>query len=129
MTRRDFFKTLLHALGLAALPTLAIAQPIRRHLIQQCPLAGFQHHDGPELWHYLTVGDDLQLTREPANPHDPNAIRIDWNGRKLGYLPRNQNQATAHLMDEGTWLEARIGRLERHGNPWRRVEVEVWLAG
>jgi hypothetical protein len=127
MHRRDFFKTLARLIGLVTLPASAKDTSPRRHLIQICPLAGFSHHQGESLWPYLTVGDGLELTREPDNPHDPNAIRIDWNGRKLGYLPRDQNQTAARLMDQDRWLEARIGGLERHANPWRRVEVEVWL--
>ena len=129
MTRRDFLNSLIRFLGLIALPISAQAKPTQRRLIQQCHLAGFQHHDGEELWPYLTVGDSLQLTREPENTHDTNAIRIDWNGRKLGYLPRTQNDTTARLMDQGKWFEARIVGLEKHPNPWRRVSVEVWLVG
>jgi hypothetical protein len=127
MTRRDFLKTLIRLAGLIALPA-AHAAP-QRQLIQQCPMAGFQHHDGEALWHYLTVGDSLELRREPNNPHDKHAIRIDWNGRKIGYIPRTQNETAARLIDQGKWLEARIGGLEKHGNPWRRVAVEVWLVG
>jgi hypothetical protein len=129
MTRRDFLKRLASLFGLIALPITATAAATQRRLIQQCNLAGFEHHDGEELWNYLTTGDSLELHREPDNPHDPNAIRIDWNGRKLGYLPRTQNQNTARLMGQGKWLEARIGGLERHGNPWRRVAIEVWMVG
>ena len=129
MTRRDFLSTLTKLFGLIALPLAAQAAPTQRRLIQQCPLAGFQHHDGAALWPYLTVGDSLQLSREPGNPSDANAIRIDWNGRELGYIPRAQNQTTARLMDQGKRLEARIGGLEKHGNPWRRVSIEVWLVG
>lgn len=129
MTRRDFFKTLTRLFGLLGLPLTPLAAATPRRLIQQCQLAGFQHHDGEELWDYLTVGDSLELRREPGNPHDPNAIRIDWLGRKLGYLPRAQNQAANMLMDQGKPLEARICRLKKHGNPWRRVAVEVWLVG
>ncbi len=129
MTRRDFLHTLARLLGLIALPVAAQAAPAPRRLIQQCQLAGFQHHDGEELWHYLTVGDSLQLVREANNPHDANAIRIDWNGRQLGYIPQAQNETTARLIDQGRWLEARIGRLKKDGNPWRRMAIEVWLAG
>ncbi|MDD3529863.1 MAG: HIRAN domain-containing protein [Gallionellaceae bacterium] len=128
MTRRDFFNTLARLLGLIALPAAARAGPPRQ-LIQRCPLAGFEHHDGDELWSYLTVGDSLELVREPGNPHDGNAIRIDWLGRKLGYLPRSHNAATARLLDQGKRLEARIGGLKSSVNPWHRVSVEVWQVG
>lgn len=130
MIRRDFLKTLAQSLGLAALTASARAQPrAQRHLIQKCHLAGYQHHHGEDLWSYLTVGDRLDLRREPDNQQDNNAIRIDWNGRQIGYLPRNQNQTTALMLDNRVHLEARIGGLERHANPWRRVEVEVWMVG
>lgn len=128
MTRRDFLNRLARLFGLLALPMAAQAAPHPR-LIQHSPLAGFQHHDGEELWPYLTVGDSLQLVREPDHPHDGNAIRIDWLGRKLGYLPRSHNAATARLLDQGKRLEARIGGLKNSGNPWRRVSVEIWMAG
>jgi hypothetical protein len=129
MTRRDFLKTLIRLAGLIALPVTAHAAPAQRRLIQQCHLAGFDHHDGEALWPYLTIGDNLQLRREPGNPHDSSAIRVDWNGRQLGYIPKIQNQTTARLMDEGKWLEARIGGLSKHANPWQRVAVEVWMVG
>lgn len=129
MIRRDFIKSLANLIGLATLPATVSAKEAaaRRFLIQQCPLAGFQYHEGEALWEQLGVGNRLAMVREPANPFDANAIRIDWNGRKLGYIPRIQNQATARLLDDGTRLEARISGLEKHNNPWARMEVEVWL--
>jgi hypothetical protein len=33
------------------------------------------------------------------------------------------------MLDNHVTLEARIGGLERHTNPWRRVAVEVWMVG
>lgn len=129
MTRRDFLKRLASLFGLIALPITATAAATQHRLIQQCNLAGFEHHDGEALWPYLTIGDNLQLRREPGNPHDSSAIRVDWNGRELGYIPKIQNRTTARLMDEGKWLEARIGGLERHENPWRRVSLEIWMVG
>lgn len=129
MIRRDFIRNIASILGLGALPVAAQAREAatRRFLIQQCPVAGFQYHEGEALWSQLVAGNQLELVREPANSFDSNAIRIDWNGRKLGYIPRIQNQAAARLLDEGTRLEARIARLEEHSNPWNRMEIEVWL--
>lgn len=130
MQRRTFLQILASLLGLAALPVLVQAAPRRRYLILACPLARFlQYHHGDFLWPQLKTGDRLTLAREPDNPHDADAdaIRIDWNGHKLGYLPRDRNMATARLLDESVSLESRISRLEEHPNPWRRVELEVWL--
>lgn len=101
--------------------------PSIRILVQSSPLAGFQHHAGADVWNELKVGDALQLKREPANAHDGNAVRVEWRGRQLGYLPRAENRAVAAEMDRGARVEARIARLREHRNPWQRVLVEVFV--
>jgi hypothetical protein len=90
-------------------------------------LAGFQFHEGKHLWKALKVGDALTLVREPDNPHDPRAVRVDWNGHVLGYVPRAENEAVARQLDRGNRLEARIVRLNKSRDPWKRVEFEVFL--
>ncbi len=104
----------------------AAAQTIRI-LVQSSPLAGFQYHAGASVWDELKVGDSLALTREPDNPHDANAVRVDWHGQQLGYLPRAENRAVAVEMDQGGHVEARIAKLRAHPNPWQRVLVEVFV--
>ena len=94
-------------------------------LLQDSPLAGFQYHDGKRLWGDMRVGDALVLVREPDNPYDANAIRVDWRGYKLGYVPRQENADIARLMDKGARLEARISRLIESRDPWQRVRFEI----
>jgi hypothetical protein len=98
-----------------------------RFLVQSSPLAGFRYHAAAELWPALRVGDALELVREPENPHDAYAVSVSWQGRKLGYVPRQQNTALAWGMDRGERLQARISRLLHHPNPARRIEFEVFL--
>ena len=95
-------------------------------LVQSSPLAGFQFYAGKALWDEMKEGDALALIREPENAHDANAIRVEWRGRKLGYLPRAENRAVAAEMDHGGKVEARIARLNRHRDPWKRILVEVY---
>jgi hypothetical protein len=96
-------------------------------LVQSSPLAGFQYHDGQALWQELRAGDALALVREPDNPHDANAVRVEWRGRMLGYLPRAENRSVAAEMDRGSVVSARIARLVEHRNPWRRLLIEVFV--
>ena len=96
-------------------------------ILQESPLAGFQYHAGREVWNELKVGDPLTLTREPDNPHDPRAVRVDWKGLKLGYVPRRDNEAVARLMDRGQAVAARIVRLAEARDPWARVRFEIVL--
>ena len=109
---------------LVSLP--ATAQHVRI-LVQSSPLAGFQYYGAKILWDEMREGDRLALVRERDNPHDPFAVRIDWRGTKLGYLPRSDNRAVAAEIDKGTPIGARIGRLSRDPNPWKRLRVDVYV--
>lgn len=110
----------------AAWMPLAAAQAIRI-LVQSSPLAGFQYYAGAVRWSEIRVGDALSLVREQDNPHDAHAVRVDWRGEKLGYLPRAENAAVAAEMDRGARVEGRVGALVEHRNPWRRVRIDVWV--
>ncbi len=96
-------------------------------LLQSSPLAGFRYYEGKQLWKEMKVGDPLQLIREPGNPYDANAIRVEWQGHKLGYVPRADNAALARFIDRGSKAEARITHLKKSRNPWQRMEFEVYL--
>ena len=112
--------------GLSALPGRTAAQQVRI-LVQSSPLAGFKHHQAPEVWQGMRVGDALKLEREPDNVHDARAISVQWRGHKLGYVPRAQNAALAWAMDRGESLDARVSRLQPHRNPRKRMEFEVYV--
>ena len=114
-------RLLLAALLLSA-PAFAGAVRI---LVQTSPLAGFQYYSGKILWDEMREGDRLALIREPDNPHDAKAVRVEWRGQKLGYLPRAENQDVADAMDRGTPVSGRIGSLVKHANPWKRLRVDV----
>lgn len=126
MNKRNFLQGLLATLG-AGIASSASAASRRRVLIQRSPLAGFQYHAGEALWPRLAVGQPLALVREPDNPHDERAVRIDWRSHKLGYLPRVDNAAVAQMLDRGERLEARIAELRVSTDPWERVVVAVEL--
>jgi hypothetical protein len=94
-------------------------------VVQRSPLAGFRHYDGGEVLRDLKPGDRLELVREPDNPYDPNAVRVEWRGVKLGYVPRRDNAAVARQMDHGATLEARLAGLRENRNRSVRLEFEV----
>ena len=96
-------------------------------LVQSSPLAGYQYHAGPQLWERLRVGDALTLVREPDNPHDARAVRVEWQGVQLGYLPWAENASVAAAMDRGERVTARIAALAADRNPWRRLRIEVFV--
>ena len=96
-----------------------------RIVVQNAPLAGFVYYDGKEIWDRMKRGDRLVLVREPANPHDPNAVRIEWQGRMLGYVPRKDNADLARQMDHGARVSARVTELNRAQNGRHRISYEI----
>ena len=73
----------------------------------------------------LKPGDRLELVREPRNPYDANAVRVEWRGVKLGYVPQRDNAAVARQMDRGAALEARVAVLRENRNRSVRIEFDV----
>jgi hypothetical protein len=98
-----------------------------RILVQSSPLAGFRYHEAGQSWGEMQVGDRLELVREPANPHDAKAVRVEWRGRMLGYVPRRENDAVAWGLDSGHALRARISVLDAAKPASRRVEFEIFF--
>lgn len=107
--------------------SLAVQAQSVKLLVQSSPLAGFQYHAGATLWARMAVGDALTLVREPENAHDSRAVRVEWQGVQLGYLPRAENEAVAAAMDRGERVAGRIAALVEHKNPWRRLRIEVFV--
>lgn len=107
--------------------SLAVQAESIKLLVQSSPLAGAQYYAADKMWERLQVGDVVALVREPDNPHDPLAVRVDWQGMKLGYLPRAENAAVAAALDRGEPVEGRIAALVRHRNPWHRVRIDVFM--
>jgi len=114
-------------LWLAASPVAAAEIPSARIVVQHAPLAGFVYYDGQAVWDRMKMGDRLTLVREPANPHDANAIRLEWQGHMLGYLPRRENADLARQMDLGARPEARITALTKAANGRHRISYEIYV--
>lgn len=91
------------------------------------PVAGFQYYAGKRVWDDLKVGDALTLMRETDNAYDANAIRVEWHGEKLGYVPRAGNEDLVKLMDKGLKVSGRILNLHPGRSHWQRILFEILL--
>ncbi len=75
----------------------------------------------------IEKGVKLKLYREPDNKHDELAIVIkDANDNKIGYVPRENNEILARLMDAGKLLYGVVKDIERIHN-WYRIGVKIYL--
>ena len=117
--------TLCLALLLAA--PAAASETVAHLVIRNSPLAGFRYNDGRQVWDEMRAGDALLLVREPENAFDAFAIRLEWNGRRIGYVPRDQNRALAHALDAGTPIEARIVELAKRHNGRHVISYDIFI--
>ncbi|GMR21442.1 MAG: HIRAN domain-containing protein [Gammaproteobacteria bacterium] len=130
MKRRGFLQALaalVAGAGASPMAPPAMAGTAKRITIQESSLAGFQYHAGPHIWERFAVGKPLDLLREPGNPYDRRAVAVFYDEFKIGYVPRSQNTAVSQMMDRGEQVNANISVLQTGDNPWRRVQLEVWL--
>lgn len=125
----------LAVVGAVALTSLAgpasadTAPPPRaRVLIQTTLTAGLAHHDAKAVWTELAEGDALDLVRESGNAHDPDAVRVEWRGRVLGYLPRGDNSDVARQLDRGQALAATIRSIAKYRNHRRKLVIDIHAA-
>src|SRR5215470_6132431 len=95
---------LLATLLIGAFPAVAEERAAAEILVQVSLAAGLRYHDAKAVWDRMKAGDALTLVREPENPYDINAVRVDWREHPLGYIPRTENAAVARQMDRGARL-------------------------
>ncbi len=72
-------------------------------------IAGVTFDGRQDILVNLEAGTRLDLIREPDNPHDENAIRIDdENGNNLGYIKAAMAKHLAPVMDSGCEYKVKV---------------------
>lgn len=91
-------------------------------------VAGTTHIENIEaIASSLKEEDKLVFYREPDNPHDPQAIRVETiRGEKIGYVPQQDNVVFARLMDAGKDLFGTVMNKETRRN-WLRIKIKIYL--
>ncbi len=115
---------LLHGQG-----GLTIPQPFERDIfLFDSSVAGTSFIEGiEELEPHLNIGDRLQFFREPDNPHDKQAIVIkNYDGVKIGYVPKADNLIFSRLMDAGKVLFGEITKKTMRGT-WLDIKIKIFL--
>ena len=70
---------------------------VRSHIV------GLYYAGSEKLVSQLPSGTKLQLIPEPKNNFDRSAIRVEYGGLHLGYIPKSENKKLISL------LQARLG--------------------
>ena len=89
-----------------------------------CYIAGLQYYEVLEVWKELEIGQLLELIPEPNNRYDEHAVIVAFEGKKLGYLPRSQNENVSKILQAGyDAYEARIQSLYTQNPMYERIEI------
>jgi len=88
-----------------------------------------QHHAAALASEAVGPGRGLELRRDAANPHDPNAIAVHVpGGEQLGWVPREVAAELAPELDRGRPLSAVVLREQRASPRDPRTGVTMLLA-
>lgn len=116
-------------LGLMGANTLSVSMPfeLRIVLFESVRIAGTSHApDIDATMRQMLDEARLDLVREPDNQADSWAIRVEHDGKKIGYVPADKNEVLARLMDGGKALSGELVSRELRGT-WWNVHMEVYL--
>lgn len=93
-------------------------------------VAGFQFGEGALVLGDLSVGARLEMVLEPDNPHDPSAMALRFDGKRIGYIPAEHNELFATMLYYGHTdaLECIIQQVSPERSPWHQVRAAVYIA-
>lgn len=95
-------------------------------MIIKTKIAGTTFYKGYERIPLLTIGYKLRLIREPANPYDRNAIRIDNKSNEpLGHVPRLDAAVLAPIIDAGKEARAAVTGIVGGGDLNWDVRIQI----
>ena len=96
-------------------------------LMDDIHVAGTTHVENiRELVERLQPGTQLTFKREKENPYDNQCIRVDFEGEKVGFVPRSSNDIPARLMDGGKQICGEIVDVEMLPR-WIKIHMKVVL--
>ena len=88
-------------------------------------LAGVQYSDY-QLCAGLKAGSPVTFTWERSNPYDDMAIRVDYHGTKIGYVPKGPNQDLLHEQrEDGIKITGRVIAFNKNNPTWHLITVAV----
>jgi len=75
----------------------------------------------------ISTGSEVFLCREPGNPHDRNAVIVQAkSGAIIGYVPRDDAEILAPLLDSGAKYSADVRKILGYNKVIPVVQVDVF---
>lgn len=67
-------------------------------------LKGGRYEEKNKIFELINIGDTLTFKREPQNNYDKNSIKVYWNKKHIGYIPRELASDIVPMLDNGDYL-------------------------
>lgn len=74
----------------------------------------------------ITPGIAVDLVWEPSNPYDRNAIRVDLNGVKLGYIKAAHTQKLHEKREAAVKLHSFIRSYHPQNPSWEQIFIVIY---
>ena len=131
MNRRQFLKLIGVSTSTAALSvfgTWRLSKAPRAKTLQtQVAGAPYYIGHGTAPGEVFFDGQSLRPVREPANPHDANAIALYAGDKKVGFVPRASNVEIAKAMDAGMPAKVQVQYVDEE-DAWQGIGLVIdWL--
>ena len=110
---------------------MGFSSPFMREIyLRKQAIVGTRFQGGPEeLVEDLDKGSRINFLREPENRFDAHAVMaLDDQGRKLGYIPRRENELIGALMEAGKYFYGIITEKPEEGTHNNsRIPGAIWV--
>ena len=101
-----------------------IKKAIKKIELFRCNLAGVQYSNY-QTCVGLKAGSPLKLTWERNNKFDDQAIRVDYYGAKIGYIPKGNNQEVLHAhREDGSKVTCSVVAYNKTNPTWNMICVK-----
>jgi len=87
-------------------------------------VAGVQFHELRTVSAEIKEGAILDLVLEPTNKYDPNAVRIEYEGTMLGYVPKKFSSTVAGNLTVGPVL-CHVKTINMNKKTYEQLFVEI----
>ena len=74
----------------------------------------------------LKIGTCFELSREPDNPYDKDAVKLTYNGEKIGYIPKQDCTAFVVSLKLQMKIYGVITAINNDAYP-TKYEFETWI--
>lgn len=86
--------------------------PYRFEVMERVEVAGLTYRTDWETVERITVGEQLPMTRDPANEKDPNAVKVSFRGDDIGWVKKEIAAELAPLLDQGATATLKVVEVE-----------------